>query len=372
MNKLFINLLNFNSNQLAGAGFFIQRLISKINFDDSNWSSFSEIVVLSNNNVDSIKLFKFKNSSKIKVVKFRFVSNFISRIFFEQFLLPFYLIGSKGVFFSPTPSIPILGNKINCQLQFIPTIHDMIPFIVKEKYSFFRRIYVKWITKSSAIFSDKIITVSCSSKKDISLFTGVDPSKISVVYNFIPNTSFYISLISEPYFLTICTIEPGKNLENMILGFNKFLSKFPEYSHFKYFIIGNFGWNFKSIIKLINNLGLDDNVILTGYLSNFEKNKFLEKCSGMLYLSKYEGFGIPPLEGLYFGKISIVSNLSSLPEVVGKAGIVQDPFDIDLISENLHDIIVNQNKYLEYIPEQINKFNPEIQLSTFIKVLSLS
>ena len=89
----------------------------------------------------------------------------------------------------------------------------------------------------------------------------------------------------------------------------------------------------------------------------------------MVYLSKYEGFGIPPLEAMYFDKISIVSNTSSLPEVVGNAGIIQDPDDTDLLAKNLRLLVDDVSIYKSSIERQLNKFNPEIQISNFTDII---
>lgn len=370
MNRLIINLLNFNSDKLAGAGYFFKRIVSDIDFNDTNWINFDEIIFLSNNKVNCIELFNIRNSSKVKVIKVPLVHNFILRIIFEQFLLPFYLIKGVNTLYSPTPSIPLFSKFLNKKNILIPTIHDMIPFKIDNKYSFFRSIYVKIISIKSAQICNKVITVSEFSKKDISAIAKIELSKINVVYNFIPELDLTLDNFSEPYFVTICTIEPGKNLENMITGFYKFLKNNDNFSHYKYIIVGQLGWNYKSILTLIYELNLQDKVILTGYLDNAQKNSILKNSTGMMYLSKYEGFGIPPLEAMYYGKISIVSNTSSLPEVVGEAGIIQDPDNVDLLAENLVRLVVNVDCFKLNIPTQIEKFIPKIQIQIFTELLT--
>lgn len=368
--KLYINLINFNSDKLAGVGYFFKRIISNIDFEDEKWGKFDEVILLSNRKVDCFDLFSVKRNKKIKVVNIPFVHNFIFRILFEQFLLPFYLSTNKNVFYSPTPSIPILGKIFNKKNILIPTIHDLIPFVVENKYSYFRTIYVKMLSKKAAQISDKIITVSEYSKKDIMKYTSVANSKIGVVYNFIPELSFKYSDNAQPYFVTICTIEPGKNIETMILGFDKFLKKNEKYSNYKYIIVGQFGWNYSSILRLITELKLENNIQFTGYLEDEQKKMILQNCTGMIYLSKYEGFGIPPLEAMYYGKVSIVSNTSSLPEVVGKAGIIQDPDDAELLRENLERLVNNSSDFVLEIPNQLENFNPQLQILKFSNIIT--
>lgn len=364
-----INLLNFNSDKLAGVGYFFKRIASNIDFNDSQWSVFDEIVILSNTKVDCVELFGFKKSEKIKVVKLPLVHNFLFRIVFEQLILPFWLFNGKTVFYSPTPSIPLFAKVLNSKNILITTIHDMIPFKVKNKYSFLRSIYVKLLSIKSAQVCDKVVSVSEFSKKDIAEIAKIKLSKIVVVYNFIPELKHTVGNKAKPYFVTVCTIEPGKNIENMIIGFNKFLKANQNFANYKYIIIGQFGWNYDSVISLTTNLGLGDKVEFKGYLSDCEKNDLIRCSSGMVYLSKYEGFGIPPLEAMYFDKISIVSNTSSLPEVVGNAGIIQDPDDTDLLAKNLSLLVDDVSIYESRIESQLNKFNPEIQILNFTNIL---
>jgi glycosyltransferase involved in cell wall biosynthesis len=367
---LYINLLNFNSYKLAGVGYFFKRLITNLDLDQDEWKKYDKIILLSNRKVNCLDLFSIKSNERITVVNLPLVHNFLLRIMFEQFILPFCLIKNDNVFYSPTPSIPLMAKLLNNRNVLIPTIHDMIPFSVKNKYSLFRSIYIKFLSKKAAQISDRIITVSEFSKSDISEIAVVEKYKITVIYNFIPELKYCPNNKSEPYFVTVCTIEPGKNLENMIRGFEKFLKKELKYSNYRYIIVGQFGWKYNSIFSLIKELNLNEKVILTGYLDDFEKYDIIKNCVGMIYLSKYEGFGIPPLEAMYFGKVSIVSNNSSLPEVVGNAGIIQEPDDIDLLANNLELLINNPSIFTDNISKQINKFDPHYQLSIFTNIIT--
>lgn len=365
MNSLYINLINFNNNRLAGAGYFFKRIISNIDFDDAKWNKIEKVIILSNKKVDPLTLFAFRHSSKLKVVRFPLLSNFLFRIFFEQLILPLYLIGSRGVFFSPTPAFPLLISMLNRRLFVIPTIHDMIPFKIAHKYSYLRSLYVKFLSHKSARLADKILTVSEFSKEDIREISDIKASKIEVIYNFIPELDFKKCHSTGTYFVTVCTIEPGKNIETMLKGFHLFINSESKYSNFKYKIVGQFGWQFDSIVLLVKKLNLVDSVEFTGYLSDDDKNNLIANCAGMIYLSKYEGFGIPPLEAMYYNKASIVSDRSSLPEVVGDAGIIQDADDFELLAVNLKKLLTSADQYTVNIPKQIRKFDPHAQVSKF-------
>lgn len=365
MKYLFINLINFNSPKIAGAGYFFKRIVNFIDFDTENWEKVDRIVIFGNTKIDPVALFGFNHSKKIHLYRIPFASSFIIRILIEQFVLPFMLIGKKGVFYSPTPAIPLLTGVLNRRLKLVATIHDMIPFHVKNKYTKLRSIYVKGISVLAARFSSKIVTVSEYSKKDISAIAKVPSCKIQIVYNFIPNVAFDRSGIYEPFFVTVCTVEPGKNIENMLRGFRLFLDDNEELKHFQYHIIGQLGWDYKAIFTLAEDLKLSENVHFLGYLHEDEKNRYIQQCTGMIYLSKFEGFGIPPLEAMYANKVSIVSNTSSLPEVVGDAGIVQDPDDYQLLAKNLKVLVHSSDLYADKIDLQLSKFDPQEQFNNF-------
>jgi glycosyltransferase involved in cell wall biosynthesis len=367
--QLYINLLNYNSNKLAGTAYYFKRIVRNLDFNAINWNKVEKVVIFSNRKINVLELFGFMPSEKIHVMILPYAHNFLLRILYEQFIIPLLLINKRGLFYSPTPAVPLLLSFINKRMSIIPTVHDMIPFIIKNKYGILRGAYVRFISKFSAKFSSAVLTVSEYSKTDICRICNISEKKVTVVYNFIPELTYEVSLKSDPFFITVCTIEPGKNIENMILGFERFIKSDPKYLNYKYVIVGQLGWDFQSIFRLVASLKLDDIVQFTGYISEHEKNNLIKKCAGMLYLSKYEGFGIPPLEAMYFGKISIVSNTSSLPEVVGNAGIIQDPDDVNLLAENLKAILDSSGHYKIHIPDQLKKFNPRLQMERFEHLL---
>ncbi|WP_443936874.1 glycosyltransferase family 4 protein [Pedobacter sp. MW01-1-1] len=369
MNNLYINLLNFNNTKLAGVGYFFKRIISNIDFDSPNWDQYKKIIVLTNREVDVLELFKFKSSEKIEVLVLPYAEKFLVRIFYEQFYLPFFFLSKRGTLFSPTPAIPLLAGFFNKSFVMIATIHDMIPFKIKNKYSKIRSIYVRFLSKWSAIIASKVLTVSNFSKQDIVEIARIKPEKVYVVYNFIPELIYEPIENSKPYFVTVCTVEPGKNIETMLKGFKLFMDENPNYSEFTYKIIGQFGWNYNSIFEVVEQLKLSTSVEFTGYLSDEEKNDYLRNCTGMIYLSNYEGFGIPPLEAMYFNKVSIVSNNSSLPEVVGKAGIIQDADNATQLAKHLRDLIEKNKTYSKEINKQLAKFEPNEQIDFFTECL---
>ncbi|MEO6684888.1 MAG: glycosyltransferase family 1 protein [Dyadobacter sp.] len=364
--RVVINLLNFTDSQIAGAGVFARNLLRA-------WfkaSSLDDIVIYHSDLINVSEVFGL---TEFKWIKFKTNSSrsLWSRIFYEQLLLPFSIRGSH-VYFSPTPVMPFLSRVVNPKMRHIITIHDMIPFFVANKYGRFRSAYVKFISKYGARMSSNVITVSENSKQDICDITSVRPEKVSVVYNFIPSDLISMGSSYERFFISISTIEPGKNIENTLRGFRNFLNS-SSYPDFKFYWIGKVGWGYKleNLMQEIGRLNLQDSFFLLGYVSNERKNELLKACTAMIYLSHYEGFGLPVLEALHFNKPSVVSNTSSLPEVVGRAGIICDKEDAYSIEAAMTSVVTNLHDYIREIPYQLHKFTEESQIIKFLNVIDL-
>lgn len=362
-----INLLNFNSNKLAGAGYFIRRVFYQLqveNFDQ-------KIIIFVPNNLDVSKVFGLdSNKLDFKIVKISGINSFILRIIFEQTLFIFYL-RKLDYYYSPTPAFPILLKTFLPKIKSIVTIHDLIPFYFPKKYPFFRRLYVKLITHLGAKLADTIITVSKSTKRDLITHFDINDDKIVIVYNFIPELVKEEESAINKYFITVSTIEPGKNLLNIIKAFHEF-QRLDEGKDFLFYICGKDGWDSKDIYRLVDELNLQDRVIFTGYLEEDKKNDLIRGCYAMIYISFYEGFGIPPLEAMYYSKPSIVSNNSSLPEVVGLAGLLCDPNNTEEICSAMKEMLIQRSVLIKNIPSQLEVFYPSKQLAIFINAIYIT
>ena len=365
--KIVVNLLNFRSENIAGVGYFMKRIFELLDARNTRGMSFH---ILHSPNIDVQQVFSISDELDVEYKSVKWSSSFFLRVFYEQFWLPFCL-SKYDVFYSPTPAVPVLLPSINKNIKVIPTIHDLIPFFFKKKYPFLRRVYIRWITKACVRTGNIVMTVSNSTRKDIIEILGVSESKVKIVYNFIPNRMLITDCVSKKYFVTVCTIEPGKNLSNLLKGFKTYRNKYDTHGY-KLFIIGKNGWNYKEIYHLCKKNGLEKDVIFTGYLSEESKDLLIRESAAMVYLSVYEGFGIPPLEAMYWNKPSIVSNVSSLPEVVGNAGIKCNPYDIEEIAEAMMSIVNDRDVFCKNIPQQLQKFDPQQQVCNFLQIITLA
>lgn len=369
--RLGINLIAFNETKAIGTLVFMRRLF--IEMSKMDLSRFHLLIYIQKG-ID-LQAFCVPNKCEHEIIYVPHFKSTLVRILFEQTLFYGYL-QKMDVFY--TPSSISLPWFTRCKKVF--TVHDMVPFIFPKKYSWFRRKYIQLTTRLCLHIGDKIITVSENSKKDILSFTGICSDKIVVIYNFITDgetiTTKGISDIKttdgthldlhQTYFLTVSTLHPAKNIEGLLEAFSLFSQGNPDYW---LYIVGNKGWSYQSIFNKASELKLHDRVVFTGYLDDCALAALYHHCYGVVYVSFYEGFGIPPLEGFYHGKSCITSNNSSLPEVVGNAGILVDPYNIYSIAEGFKQFTLQHPILEQRIPSQIIKFSAAKQTSSFLDLL---
>lgn len=234
-------------------------------------------------------------------------------------------------------------------------VHDMAYKVCPETVRLKTKRWLQLTLKGSCKRADAIVTVSESSKQDIIKYLKVSPGKITVMPNGVDLRYFHNRYgdkeivqvknkyhIQGEYFLYLGTLEPRKNIPNLLLAYKKLL----EINHEEYVpslvIAGGKGWLFDSIFETVKELNLEKYVLFTGYLEVDEVPKIICGAVAFIFPSIYEGFGMPPLEAMACGTPVITSNLSSLPEVVGDAGILVDPMSTDEICHAMEQIMTDE------------------------------
>lgn len=235
-------------------------------------------------------------------------------------------------FLSPAFRIP---KEISCKNKFV-ILHDLIPLLYPE----FSPDTWDWAFKlyDTINSNDNYFTVSEYTKNDcLKTFPQIDPDKIKVVLlacdkKFKQQTE-KISAIkkkynipqNKKYVFSLCTLDPRKNLLRSTRTFVEFLKK--NNIDDLLFVMGGGNWPkfFKKLENEIDNLrDYSSKIIHIGYVDDDDLSTLYSSAEWFVYTSAYEGFGLPPLEAMACGCPVIVSNNSSLPEVVGEAGIQID------------------------------------------------
>ncbi len=222
------------------------------------------------------------------------------------------------------------------QAKTIFTLHDLIFLHYPAYHLPYNRWYLTFAMPRYLRAADVIITPSICSKQDAIKFYGLPEEKIKVIYEaaapiFRPATDpTHLECIRQKYglpqkfILHVGTIEPRKNLTRLLAAFKPLLAEWPA---LKLVLIGKKGWLYADFFQKLRNLGLEEAVIFPGYIAEADLPACYQLAEVFVYPSLYEGFGLPPLEAMACGTPVVSSDSSSLPEVVGDAGLLVNPTD---------------------------------------------
>ena len=195
--------------------------------------------------------------------------------------------------------------------------------------------YYSYYSPKFAQKANRIATVSEFSKRDIVNRYHIAADKVDVVYNGV-NTLFQTNYNGEvktaqerfatgnDYFIYVGSIHPRKNIDNLFKAFDEFKTR-NNNSGAKLVIAGRKAWKTQSTFTVYNNLRYKDDIVFLGHTSPDDLSKLVNGALAMVYVSHFEGFGIPILEAMNAGVPVITSKVSSMPEVAGEAGVLVDP-----------------------------------------------
>ena len=247
------------------------------------------------------------------------------------------------LFFSPDGYLS-LRTKVPSVVQFHDLNYEHYPHDVQKKYQWhYKTFFPRFARKAK-----RIVTVSEFSKQDIVACYGVDPAKIDVAYNGV-NEKFAPIPVEEqeavrakytggnPYFMFVGSLHPRKNLARLFTAFDLFKSQTP--SNVKLLIVGEKRWWSEPIEKAYSQMRFKDEVVFAGRLSADDLHKVTAAALASVYVSYFEGFGIPILEAFRCDTPVITSNVTSMPEVADDAALLVDPFSEASIAEGMTEML---------------------------------
>lgn len=255
-------------------------------------------------------------------------------------------------FFSPcTFLLPALNFFISQTI----VIYDLTAFLpeIKRTHKQSVRMKEKLFIKLALTKAKNIIAISQSTKDDLIKLFNVKPEKIKVIYGAaqqrfrLINDDVGVKGVLDKYNITgkyiffTGTLEPRKNLIRLIEAYNDLRINY-KINDYKLVLAGKKGWYYEEIFKKVEELGLAQNVIFAGYVADDDLPCLYNAASLFVYISLYEGFGLPVVEALSCGCPVITSNISSMPEVAGRAAKLVNPNDISQISRAMFEILSNE------------------------------
>ena len=239
-------------------------------------------------------------------------------------------------------------------LEVFLTVHDLIPKLFPEFCGDASPALLD-ATLQSLKPDNWVLCVSEATKNDLCNHVPyLDPKKVLVVYHGASGEFFPCSdphtlagvrskyrIPTGPYILSLSSLEPRKRLDHLIHCFAR-LVKEHHISDLNLVLAGPKGWKYEKIFEMLtNHMDLKDRIILTGFVDENDLPALYSGALAFAYPSLYEGFGLPVLEAMQCGVPVITSNTSSLPEVVGMAGIMVNPKDEDALCQAILDIYGN-------------------------------
>ncbi|HEY4715606.1 MAG TPA: glycosyltransferase family 1 protein [bacterium] len=259
------------------------------------------------------------------------------------------------IFHSPAFFLPIFtpGSKK------IVTIHDLAVFKFPQAFPCNFAKYLQFMVRLSTRVADRIIADSITVKNDLVDLLKIKKEKISVIHAGIDNV-FAKQNINPPrpplsrggkerisnfkenrnltkgFILYAGTIEPRKNLINLIRAFSIFKERGSKQ---KLVIAGKKGWLYEKSIEEAKNSRFADDIIFTEYIPDEELRLYYSACDVFVYPSIYEGFGLPPLEAMACGAPAVVSDIPVFREVLGEAAVFVDTGNPENIAEGIHKVL---------------------------------
>lgn len=234
----------------------------------------------------------------------------------------------------------------------VSVIHDLNFEFYPKDLPLKDRLYYKFFFPRFAKKAKRIITVSEYSKYDIHRLYHIENSKIDVAYNGVKEVYKPIeesqkqiirSEISNNcnYFVFVGALHPRKNLVGLFEAFDVYKKR--NKTQQKLVIVGNKLWWTKAIEEAYERMEYQSEVIFLGHLSPERLNEVVASSTALVYVSYFEGFGIPIIEAFKAETAVITSNVTSMPEVAGNAALIIDPFNKEEIADAMYKIEVDPN-----------------------------
>ena len=274
---------------------------------------------------------------------------------FDHVYIYFWLKRAK-VYLSPVNILPFFKNK---KTKYLVGVLDLCTFIVPQTTTKSLKLYYDLFLRSSLSRADKIITISQSTKIDVHQLFRIPLSRIQNIPLGVDKNLADLRSVKQvpharesfspktPYFLCIGSSK-RKNLENTLLAYNR-LRKTTDQKVYLVIVVGD-----PTMIKYINTLArtsaYKQDIFLTRKFVSISNLSWLYRhAMALVYCSYYEGFGLPILEAMINHCAVIAANNSSLPEVVGSAGVLVDPYNPEAIASAMETILVNKKRRLKLV-----------------------
>lgn len=291
----------------------------------------------------------------------------------EQLHFPFKELRKSGADLLHVPhyNVPVFYRG-----KLAVTVHDLthlvLPQFLPNKAAY---LYAKFLIGYAVRKAEVVFTVSENSKRDILRFYNIPEDKIAVVYNAVDSRFVHrdredVSYLFDKYniprdkkvIMYVGNLKPHKNLPRLLEAYSKMNGREDTC-----LVLVGKAFDSEDLTPQIKALGIEDSVIKTGIIVDNELVNFYNLADLFVFPSLYEGFGIPPLEAMACGTPVVCSNNSSLPEVVGDAAYMFDPYDEKQIRDAMEKVLGDDSlaqSLVERGYKRVKLFTPERIVNT--------
>lgn len=327
---------------LTGIGRYSYNLIDELSRIDRT----NQYILLVNDS-SLASFIRDKSNFKLEIIKAKPMS------ILEQFVIPSVLKRKKAdLFHAPSFVIPL---KLPCRS--VITLHDLTHMVFPKEFRGIVQFYYQFIVKPAIKKAEVVITDSENSKKDIITLLNIPRKKVRVTYLAVDTKMKPVEKsvdilrkiktkynINKKFILYHGNKKAHKNVLRLIEAFHKLCVE----RRLDYLLvitgkreIKSRETDFSQIEREVKRFGLDNKVIYTGYISEEDLPLLYNASDLFVYPSLYEGFGLPVLEAMACGIPVVTSNTSSLPEIVGDAGMLVNPYDVNAITGAIYKALTN-------------------------------
>lgn len=260
-----------------------------------------------------------------------------TRMLWDQMGLPLTALTKKlDMLFVPAFSAPRFTKPV------VMTAHDVYGLAHPHAFSGFAKRYWTHTLPQSMKRAERLLCISEHTKKEVMIYLQIPEERLTViplaaaqafrVLEDVPAIQRELDTlkVETPFILTVATLEPRKNIQRLLEAF-----AFAQRENVKLVVVGKKGWEYHNIFETVRKYHLQNAVQFLDYTSGEQLVALYNACLFYVMPSIYEGFGLPALEALQCGAPVAVAQNTSLPEVVGDAGVLFDPFDVDSIRARL-------------------------------------
>jgi glycosyltransferase involved in cell wall biosynthesis len=233
----------------------------------------------------------------------------------------------------------------------VATIHDLSFEHIPETFKWRSRVQLRLTVRATARRAAHVVAPSEFTRRDLVETYGLDPARVTAIplavsprFRPVEDAAELERVrrlygIAGEYVLAVGSIQPRKNLARLVRAYSALRRERGRSNLPQLVLVGKKGWLYGDTLRAIEEAGLGGAVVLTGYVREDDLPALYSGALCFAYPSFYEGFGLPPLEAMSCGAPVLTGNLTSLPEVVGDAGLTVDPLDTDALASALARLI---------------------------------